>query len=165
MPVISRNNNITSRAVKRHNDLLITTNESILIIDSACDQSIISLSSFVIGQFTGIRYGIHGALENMKSSEQLEVVNRCVTCCTLANTKEKVLLELNQCLLDRSNSQLESLLQPHQARAYGVIVNDVARRHVATENKQGAQNIIVEGKSLPLNFDGWKCYFSVICTY
>ena len=154
MSVISRNNNITSRVVKRHNDLLITTNECILIIDSACDQSIISLSSFVIGQFTGIKYNVHGALEDMKSSEQLEVVNRCVTCCTIPNTKIKILLELNQCLLDRSKSQLESLLQPHQARAYGVIVNDVARRHVATENKQGAQNIIVEGKTLPLNFDG-----------
>ena len=69
MPVISRNNNITSRAVQCHNDLLITTNESILIIDSACDQSIISLSSFVVGKFIGIKYGVNGALPDMKSTE------------------------------------------------------------------------------------------------
>ena len=57
--------------------------------------------------------------------------------------------------------QSESLLQPHQARAYGVVINDVAKRHLATEKTQGAQNLVVDGISLPLNFDGWKCYFNV----
>ncbi len=53
------------------------------------------------------------------------------------------------------------MLQPHQARAYGVVVNDVASRHTTTENKQGVQNLVVNEKSLPLNFDGWKCYFNI----
>ena len=132
-----------------------------MIIDSGCDQSIISISSFVIGCRTGIKYSVDGALDDMKSSAPLEVVNRCVTCCTITTTKKKILLELNQCLLDLSANQSESLLQPHQARAHGVIVNDVAKRHLATDKRQGAQNLVVDDVEIPLNFDGWKCYFTV----
>jgi outer membrane lipopolysaccharide assembly protein LptE/RlpB len=40
-------------------------------------------------------------------------------------------------------------------------VNDVASRHLATDNKQGLQNLIVDRTILLLNFDGWKCYFSI----
>ena len=38
---------------------------------------------------------------------------------------------------------------------YDVVVNDLAARHLAAENKKGAQNLIVDGKILPLNLDGW----------
>ena len=68
---------------------------------------------------------------------------------------------MNQCLLDSTPGQTESLLQPHQARAYGVIVNDVAKTHSAADKKQGAQNLVVDGITPSLNFDGWKCYFNV----
>ncbi len=37
----------------------------------------------------------------------------------------------------------------------------MAKRYLATEKTQGAQNLVVDGISLPLNFDGWKCYFNV----
>jgi hypothetical protein len=41
--------------------LLISSNdENILIIDSACDQTIVSGSSFIVEQFTGIFYGVDG---------------------------------------------------------------------------------------------------------
>ena len=154
------NKTIISRLIKRNNDLVICSDESVLIVDSGCDQSIISVSSFVVGCHTGIKYSVDGALDDMKSKAPLEVVNRCVTCCTLTTSK-KILLELNQCLLDLSPNQSESLLQPHQARAHGVIVNDVAKRHLATDKRQGAQNLVVDDIEIPLNFDGWKCYFTV----
>ena len=40
-----------------------------------------------------------------------------------------VILELNGCLLDLYKNQHESLLQPHQSRAFGVAVDDVASCH------------------------------------
>ena len=73
----------------------------------------------------------------------------------------RILLVIDQALLDLNPTNLESLLQPHQARAYGVVVNDVASRHLATEKKQGCQNLVIGEKSLPLYFDGWKCYFKI----
>ena len=104
---------------------------------------------------------VDGALHEMQLSKPLEIVNNCITTCILPN-KSRVLLVINQALLDVDSTNLESLLQPHQARAYGVIVNDVASRHLATERKQGVQNLVVDGKILPLNFDGWKCYLQII---
>ena len=127
------NSTLNSISIRIINDLFVSSiNEEILVVDSGCDQSIISYSSFVVGCHTGIQYSVDGALGDMKSKAPLEVVNRFVTCCTLTANKNKVLIELNQCLLDLSN-QSESLLQPHQARAYGVIVNEVAKRHLATD--------------------------------
>ena len=49
----------------------------------------------------------------------------------------------------------------HTIRVCGVIVNDVAKRHLATDKRQGAQNLVVDDVEIPLNFDGWKCYFTV----
>ena len=71
----------------------------------------------------------------MKGDLPLEVVNNCITTCVLPN-KIRVLLVINQALLDLNPANLESLLQPHQARAYGVVVNDVASRHLATEKNR-----------------------------
>ena len=107
-----------------------------MIIDSGCDQCIISKNSFIVGQFTGITFDVDGALSDMKSVKPLEIVNKCITCVNFKFNRckyTKILLELNQCLLDSNPGQSESLLQPHQARAYGVVINDVAKRHLATE--------------------------------
>ena len=108
------NNNINktlkSRVVTVNNDLVVCDrSDNVLIIDSGCDQSIISISSFVIGCRTGIKYSVDGALDDMKSKAPLEVVNRCVSCCTINTNKTKNLLQLDQSLLYLSN-QSESLL-------------------------------------------------------
>ena len=94
--------------MRKQDDLLISSNdETILIIDSACDQSIVDRLTFVVQQFTSVVYNLDGVLPSMKSHESLEVVNKCITCCTL-NDKTKVLLELNQCLLDSCSTQAGS---------------------------------------------------------
>ena len=46
-----------------------------------------------------------------------------------------VILRINQFLLDKEPSQHESLLQPHHARAFGVIVNNIAQRHPEMDGK------------------------------
>ena len=97
----------------------------------------------------------------MKGELSLEVVNNCITTCILPN-KVRVLLVISQALLDLNPASFESLLQPHQARAYGVVVNDVSGRHLATDKNKGCQNLVVGEKSLPLYFDGCKCYFRII---
>ena len=47
--------------------------------------------------------------------------------------------------------QIETLLQPHQAR-----------RHVDTSGKPGGGGCLKVGsKKIDINFDGWKCYFKI----
>ena len=55
----------------------------------------------------------------------------------------------------------ESLLQPLHIRAFGVVIDDVARRHPVKDGKPGGQCIHVGTDKLPLHFDGWKCYFHI----
>ena len=64
----------------------------------------------------------------------------------------KVLFLLNQCFLDRNPDQTESLLQPHQARAFGVIVDDCSSGHICADGLRGSQSITVGDKVFKMHF-------------
>ncbi len=95
----------------------------------------------------------------MGTPEALEIVN-AATLVTLA-TGEKVVLLINQALYDNNSTQQESLLQPHQARAHGVAIDDCAIRHRRIDGTSGGQCVQIGDTTLPLYFDGWKCYFAI----
>ena len=44
-------------------------------------------------------------------------------------------------------------------RAFGLVVDDYAHRHMGKYGKPGAQYIEVRKTKYPMHFDGWKCYF------
>ena len=52
----------------------------------------------------------------------------------------------------------ESLLQPHQARHHGIVVNDCAKRHLYTTRSHGEQCMKVNKNILPLMFDSFKVF-------
>ena len=122
---------INIRKVTRCDNLVVTHGENILVIDNGCDQSIISINSFVVNTFTGVLFNVGGALGSMKSTN-LEIVNDAFTVAIL-DDNTPVLLRFNQALLDLNPNQEESLLQPHQARANGVIIDDCASCHIGTD--------------------------------
>ena len=130
---------------------------NILIIDSACDQSIISDSAFVVLSPSGTYFHINGALSGrMESETALEVVD-AVTKVTLKDGSSYI-LQLNQSLIDLCSSQRESLLQPHQARAHGVMIDDCPTHHKTITGTPGSQRIKVADIVIPLLFDGLKSY-------
>ena len=91
--------------------------KNILIIDSVCDQSIITLSVFVVLSRSGKFHYVNGALSGrMQAETPLEVVD-AVTKITLPDGKCYI-LQMNQSLLDSCPDQKESFLQPHQSRAH-----------------------------------------------
>ena len=74
-------------------------NDNILIIDSACDQSIINDYVFVILSRSGTFYHVNGALSGrMESETALEVVD-AVTKVTLEDGSSYI-LQLNQALMN-----------------------------------------------------------------
>ena len=145
--------------MRHQEDLAIhDSSDTLIIIDSGCDQSIINKKSFSILSKSGTYYHVNGALaDRMTTSEPLQVVNGA----TKVTTKngEKYILVINQALLDTSEQQLEALLQPHQCRAHGVCVDDCATRHKHIDGSNGGQCIQVASYNLPLYYDGYKCYF------
>ena len=116
-------------------DLIIRTDENIMVIDNTCDQSIININAFYVTSFAGVLYNVGGALQGMSSSS-LELVNEAYTLTILPNN-DKVIFMLNQCFLDRYPLQTEALLQPHQARAHDVIVDNWATCHVGSTGNPG----------------------------
>ena len=128
-----------------------------MVVDNGCDQSIININSFLIKSFAGELYNVGGALHSMHSS-QLELVSDAFTLVTLPDNS-KVIFRINQCFLDRDPSQTEALLQPHQARAFGVIVDDCVSCHLGVDGNRGGQQLLVNDVSYPMHFDGWKCYY------
>ena len=150
---------IDSRRVEYLDNLVITTNEPIMVIDNGCDQSIININSFLVKSFAGVRFEIGGAIQGMGSST-LELVNDAYTLATLPDGR-KILFLIHQCLLDRNPQQNEALLQPHQARAFGVKIDDCASCHLRSDGQPGTQCLSVDDIDFPMHFDGWKCYFRI----
>ena len=128
-----------------------------MVVDNGCDQSIININSFLVKSFAGELFNVGGALHNMQSS-QLELVSDAFTLVTFPDNS-RVIFKLNQCFLDRDPSQSEALIQPHQARAFGVIVDDCASCHLGVDGNRGGQCLIVDDIAYPMHFDGWKCYY------
>ena len=132
----------------------------ILIIDSACDQSIITSNAFITLSRSGQYFHVNGALSGrMESDVALEVVD-AVSKITLSNGSVFI-LQMNQSLLDTCPQQMESLLQPHQSRAHGVLIDDCPFHHKRIDGCHGTQSVQILDTTLPLDFDGLKCYFNL----
>ena len=109
--------------------------------------------------FAGMHFTTGGALNSMAASK-LELSNEEYTLVTLPNNT-KVIFKINQAFLYRDSNQTEALLRPHQDRAVGSIVDDCAKRQLATSGKPGGQCLQVGVKKFEMQFHGWKCYFKI----
>ena len=105
-------------------------------------------------------FNLFGALHGMQSTKGLKLVEAC----TLVTLKSgaKFIMHVNQGLFDLNPLQMESLLQPYQARANGVTVDDVCKRHKGMDGHPGTQYIYVDGHELPIHFDGLKQFLCVL---
>lgn len=131
-----------------------------MIIDSACDQSIINTVAFDIISKTGSSFQVDGALaERMKSTTALQVG----TGATLVTLKDnsKFILVIHQALINTCQNQTEALLQPHQCRSHGVAVDDCSHRHVHVDGSPGDQCIQCVEHRIPLYYDGYKCFLLI----
>ena len=50
---------------------------------------------------------------------------------------EHIILHINQAFLDNDDNQFEALLQPHQACAFGVAMNDAVKHHTDKHGNPG----------------------------
>lgn len=127
--------------VEHNSDLVIVTDESILVIDHSCDQSIININSFLIQTFTGVSFKINGALSEMKTTT-LELSSDVFTLVT-TNKSERYVFKLNQVFRGRKLMQNEALLEPHHMRTFVVMVDECSRSHLGPSNTSEGQCVIV----------------------
>ena len=84
----------------------------------------------MIHSFAGIHFNIGVALHIMPSKTS-KLLNNAYTLATMPDIT-KVIFKINQVFLDRNPSQNETLLQPHQVRAFCIVVDDCAVIHIRT---------------------------------
>ena len=102
-----------------------------------------------------------GALmgDRMVSQEPLELCN-VATKAVFADGCSCTLI-LNQFMLDENPTQTESLLNPHQACAHQVMIDDTAATHRRMDGDFGTQHFVIEDTSFLLHFDGYKMFISI----
>ena len=118
-----------------------------------------NISAVLIEYFAGIKFNVRGALNSIKSTK-LELVNDDYILVTLTNNV-KMGFKINQAFLDNDPTQTDALLQPDQVRAFEVIVDDCASRHLSTSLSPGTQCIKVGDRTWTMYFNGWECYYKL----
>ena len=68
------------------------------------------------------------------NSSTLELVNKAFALLTLPSNN-KIIFRINQAFLDRDPLRTEALLQSHQSKAFGIIVDDSNKRYIALTGK------------------------------
>ena len=156
-----------SRRIKYKFNLAIPSSSvSILIVDSGCDQCVLSAQSFCVTHKSGILFNLFGALHGMQSSNGLKLVD-AYTLVTL-KSGAKFIMHVNQGLLDLNPVQKESLLQPYQLSKLNTAPLGVFIRlhHLLTlmyDTLKGDALDCADGLSLNVpsynNFVGVKAFF------
>ena len=159
--LVPKNKTKKVRRINKRGCLDVATgDEHILIVDGACDQSIVHTSVCLILNTTSEYFHVGGAIQGMETETALQVGNAAVLV-TNPYTKEKWVAVINQCLLLDNAEHREALLQPHQARCFGTAIDDCAKHHIGVDGKPGKQCIVTPEATIPLLHDGWKAYVSI----
>ena len=113
---------VHSRRVRRKGNLdVYDPTDHVLVIDSACDQSIIPASACLVLSSTNEYFHVDGALNGMTTGGPLQVKNVTVLVNNPYNN-DKIIGIINQALYDRNPHQYEALLQLNQARSHGTAI-------------------------------------------
>ena len=110
--------------------------DDVMIIDSACDQSMIHSSACLVLSHTSVSFHVDGAMSGMVSQAPLSVKNVAVLVVD-PYSSQKVVAIINQALYVDDDTHGESLLQPHQCRQFGTAIDDCAKHHLGVNGEPG----------------------------
>ena len=130
--------------------------DDVLIMDTGADCNLLSIRAWHVFHETGSTVDLGTRFSEMRA---MDVVH-AATVVTLENGQQYILLVYNG-LLDRNPEENESMLLPHDARAHGVIIDDVSTEHFHADGTHGKQCAIVEGTELPFHFDEKMMYWCI----
>ena len=155
--IIRRNKNNSKKYLPTKNSL----RQDILIIDTAADQCTCGGPAWSVLYETGEKVKCNGYMkgEFEFSGPSLPLVS-AITCVEVEN-ESPFLLQINQACYYDDDNQDESLCLPFQAEQHGVTFNLTPRERTDTNGNLGKQNMVIEGKEIPLKFDGRKMYINI----
>jgi hypothetical protein len=129
------------------------------ILDTGCDWSVVALGWKVLREYDEL-FCCQGAF-----SEGDEVHCRLVDATTVfifpppPSSQPSILVRANRVLYLDDPAQFESLLDPVQLWANGILIDLCAAQFSAINGGQGKQGMEVDGSFYPFDFDGQQLYF------
>ena len=137
------------------------TDESILIVDTAADQSTCGGPAWTVIEDTGTTLQCSGYMkwEQENEGKKLPVLS-AITCVEVDNDEPFLILLHQACYYDHAE-QTESLCHPYQAMEHGVKFCLTPSDTLTPDVTLGQQNMIVDGKEVPFKFDGRKMYLKI----
>ena len=135
--LVPKGNAWKQRRVTKRGYLDISSGDDhIMIIDSACDQSMVHSSACMVLDYTSEYFRVEGAMSGMTANKPLQVVNAAVKVTNPYDKNDALICIINQALLVVDDNHVEALLQPHQARNFGTAIDECARHHVGVNGKR-----------------------------
>ncbi|CAJ1967923.1 unnamed protein product [Cylindrotheca closterium] len=132
--------------------------ESILITNSGADQFLAGYVWRRLG-ITGRHIALTGPIARRDIGTVLPVSS--VAAKIIDEHGNTYCGKAHEVLHDTNPHQHESLLPPAQARAAGNAVDECPSDALTPRGDYGTQCCVISGHTLPLFFDGFKCYYSV----
>ena len=136
-------------------------NNSILIVDTAADQSTCGGPAWTVIEDTGTTLQCSGYLkgDQITEAQKLPVVSAIT--CVEPDEGQPFLFLMNQACYYDHEEQDESLCHPYQSMDHGIRFCLTPRDTLTSEGTLGKQNMIVDEKEISLKFDGRKMYLNI----
>ena len=135
--------------------------DQILIFDTGADQSSIGGPAWEIIHRTGDEVRCNGYLkgEFAQDGPILPIVSGMT--CVRTSDGDRFILIVHQALYYDDDRQDESLCLPFQAEQHGVKFSLTPSNRLDSNNQLGKQNMVIEHKEIPIEFDGRKLYLKI----
>ena len=125
------------------------------------DQSTCGGPAWIINDNTGESIRCNGYLKGDHEVEGPILPVVTATTCVQIKGEDPFLLRLNQACYYDDPRQDESLCLPFQAMGHGVTFDLTPKCRLRPDGLVGEQKLTVEGRNIPLEFDGRKMYLNV----
>ena len=135
--------------------------QKVLILDNRYNQGLVILRSYLIFNKTNIYYFLNGYIQKDRiiSNNKLQICN--ITILVILSNNIKLILILNQFLINECLEQTESLFNPYQAKTHRVRIDETTVNEIYVNRTPGQQKLVIENNDLPMFFNGFKLYFSI----
>ena len=134
-------------------------NNSILIVDTAADQCTCGGPTCKVLHDTGNKVQCNGYLRENEEGMILPLVT-AITCVEIEG-QEPILFIMNQACFYDCDAQNETLCHPYQAMEHGVTFCLTPVDTLTPDGNNGRQQMVVEDRVIPLNYDGRKMYLNI----
>lgn len=130
-------------------------------MDTAADQCTCGGDAWIVTDTTGENVRCNGYIKNNDNPNGFVLPIVSAATCVRMKNEDPFILIVHQACYHGDKAQTESLCLPYQAEQHGVTFSLTPNIREDSMGNLGRQNIQIEDKNIPLEFDGRKMYIPI----